>query len=152
MNALKKPEPYAYALLRIVFGFMYMCHGLSKIFGLWGGQKPEMPIMVVGGWIELIGGAMILIGLLTPLAAFIASGEMAVAFFKFHYLSPDPNNPGQHHPFLPIQNGGDLAVIYCFLALYMVFRGAGLFSVDALIMKNRNLSGGQEARVSGAMR
>lgn len=138
MDALKKFEPYAYVLLRIVFGFMFLCHGLSKIFGLWGVQKPEMPIMVVGGWIELIGGAMILIGLLTPLAAFIVSGEMAVAFFKFHYLSPNPNNPGQHYPFLPIQNGGDLPVIYCFLALYLVFRGAGILSVDALIGKSKS--------------
>lgn len=120
MNALKKLEPYAYALLRIVFGFMYACHGASKFFGFFGGHKPTDTLGWTGAGIELAGGILILIGLLTPLAAFISSGEMAVAYFMVH-------QPRGH---LPIQNGGELAVIYCFVALYIACRGAGKWGVD----------------------
>ncbi len=120
MNALKKLEPYAYALLRIVFGFMYACHGASKIFGFFGGHKPTDTLGWTGAGIELVGGILILIGLLTPIAAFISSGEMAVAYFMVH-------QPRGH---LPIQNGGELAVIYCFVALYIACRGAGKWGVD----------------------
>jgi putative oxidoreductase len=120
MNALKKLEPYTYALLRIVFGFMFACHGASKIFGLFGGHKPTDTLGWTGAGIELAGGILILIGLLTPLAAFIASGEMAVAYFMVH-------QPRGH---LPIQNGGELAVIYCFVALYIACRGAGKWGID----------------------
>ena len=120
MNALKKFEPYAYAALRIVFGFLFACHGASKIFGVLGGEKPHELLMWVGAGIELVGGVLILIGLLTPLAAFLSSGEMAVAYFKFH----------QPHHFFPIVNHGELAVIYCFVALYIACRGAGKWGVD----------------------
>src|SRR5215471_13131744 len=104
MNALKKFEPYAYAALRIVFGFLFACHGASKIFGVLGGNKPNDVLGWTGAGIELVGGALILIGLLTPLAAFISSGEMAVAYFMAH----------QPHGALPIQNHGELAAIYSF--------------------------------------
>src|SRR5262245_60995790 len=125
MNALKKFEPHAYAALRIVFGFLFACHGASKIFGVLGGEKPQELLMWVGAGIELVGGVLILIGLLTPLAAFLSSGEMAVAYFKFHYLAP-----GKPHLFFPIQNHGELAVIYCFVALFIACRGAGKWGVD----------------------
>jgi putative oxidoreductase len=120
MNALKKLEPYAYAALRIVFGFMFACHGAGKIFGFFGGHKPTDTLGWAGAGIELVGGVLILIGLLTPLAAFISSGEMAVAYFMVH----------QHRGALPIQNGGELAVIYCFVALFIACRGAGKWGVD----------------------
>jgi putative oxidoreductase len=120
MNALKKFEPYAYAALRIVFGFLFACHGASKIFGVLGGQKPTDLLMWVGAGIELVGGVLILIGLLTPLAAFVVSGEMAVAYFKFH----------QPHGFFPLVNHGELAVIYCFVALYIACHGAGKWGID----------------------
>lgn len=120
MDSLKKLEPSAYALLRIVFGFLFACHGASKIFGVLGGQHPENTLQWVGAGIELVGGVLILLGLLTQLAAFITSGEMAVAYFKFH----------QPHGLFPIVNHGELAVIYCFVALYIACRGAGKWGVD----------------------
>jgi putative oxidoreductase len=120
MNTLKKFEAYAYAALRIVFGFLFACHGASKIFGVLGGQKPADVLMWTGAGIELVGGVLILIGLLTPLAAFVVSGEMAVAYFKFH----------QPHGFFPLVNHGELAVIYCFVALYIACHGAGKWGID----------------------
>jgi putative oxidoreductase len=120
MNALKKLEPTAYAASRIVFGFLFACHGASKVFGIFGGHKPHGVLGWTGTGIELVGGVFILIGLLTHLAAFLASGEMAVAYFMVH----------QPQGALPMRNGGELAVIYCFVALYIACRGAGKWAVD----------------------
>lgn len=120
MNALKKLEPYTYALLRIVFGFMFACHGVGKVFGVLGQHRPESVLDWTGAGIEMVGGFLIFIGLLTPLAAFISSGEMAVGYFMAH----------QPHGALPIQNRGELAVIYCFVALFIACRGAGKWGVD----------------------
>lgn len=117
MNALKKLEPTAYAALRIVFGFLFACHGVTKVFG---GHRPHSVLDWTGAGIELVCGVLILIGLLTPLAAFLASGEMAVAYFMVH----------QPQGMLPIKNKGELAVIYCFVALYIACRGAGKWGVD----------------------
>jgi putative oxidoreductase len=93
MNALKNLEPTAYAALRIVFGFLFACHGATKVFGVLGGHRPHNVLDWTGAGIELIGGVLILIGLLTHLAAFVASGEMAVAYFMVH----------QPRGFLPIK-------------------------------------------------
>lgn len=120
MNALKKFEPYAYAALRIVFGFLFACHGVQKCFAVLGGHRPEGVLQWTAAGIELVGGILIMIGLLTQLAAFIASGEMAVAYFMAH----------QPHHFFPIVNHGELAVIYCFVALYIACRGAGKWGID----------------------
>jgi putative oxidoreductase len=120
MNALKKLEPTAYAALRIVFGFLFACHGVTKVFAVLGGHKPHSVLDWTGAGIELVCGVLILIGLLTPLAAFLASGEMAVAYFMVH----------QPRGMLPIKNGGELAVIYCFVALYIACRGAGKWGMD----------------------
>jgi putative oxidoreductase len=120
MNVLKKFEPTAYAALRIVFGFLFACHGASKFFNVFGGHRPNDVLGWTGAGIELVGGALILIGLLTHLAAFLASGEMAVAYFIAH----------QPRGTFPIQNGGELAVIYCFVALFIACRGAGKWAVD----------------------
>jgi len=119
MNALKKFEPTAYAALRIVFGFLFACHGVTKVFGVLGGHRPTDVLSWTSAGIELVGGVLILIGLLTPLAAFVVSGEMAVAYFKVH----------QPHSLLPIKNGGELAVIYCFVALFIACKGAGKWGV-----------------------
>lgn len=113
-------EP-AYALLRIVSGLMFAMHGAQKLFGMFGGQ--QMPMMTqpwFAGAIELIAGIMIAVGLFTSLAAFIASGEMAFAYFIAH--APKSWNP--------LANGGELAVLYCFLFLYIAARGGGRWSVE----------------------
>jgi putative oxidoreductase len=120
MNALNKLEPTAYAALRIVFGFLFACHGATKVFAVLGGHRPNDVLGWTGTGIELVGGVLILIGLLTHLAAFVASGEMAVAYFMVH----------QPRGSLPIKNGGELAVIYCFVALLIACRGAGKWAVD----------------------
>lgn len=110
-----------YALLRIVAGFMFLCHGAQKLFGVLGGQQVESFVSLPGlaGIIELVCGALILIGFFTSVAAFISSGTMAVAYFMAH----------QAQGALPIQNHGELAVLYCFVFLYMASRGDGTWSV-----------------------
>ena len=113
-------EP-AYALLRIVAGLLFALHGAQKLFGAFGGQQvPMMSQFWFAGVIELVGGLMIAIGLLTSIAAFIASGEMAVAYFQAH--APKGWNP--------LANGGELAVLYCFIFLYIAARGGGRWSAD----------------------
>jgi putative oxidoreductase len=121
------PERYApqvYALFRIVIGFMFMVHGLQKILGLFGGMQGQTAVVGTLPWfagiIELVGGALVMIGLLTRAAAFICSGEMAVAYFMMH----------QPRGGLPQQNGGEGAVLFCFAFLYIAARGAGLWSAD----------------------
>jgi putative oxidoreductase len=121
MNFLAKWEPYAYAALRIVVGLMYSCHGAQKLFGVLGGQSQlHNPMMLVAGIIEFFGGILIALGLLTRIAAFLASGEMAVAYFMVHARGG----------FFPIVNKGELAVVYCFLFLFIATRGAGAYGVD----------------------
>jgi putative oxidoreductase len=119
-------SPAAYAALRIVAGLLFACHGLQKMFGVLGGNQVElMSRLGAAGLIELVGGALIAVGLLTSPVAFIASGEMAAAYFLAHL----PRGPW------PIQNGGELAVLYCFLFLYIATRGGGIASVDSLRRK-----------------
>ena len=112
----------AYALLRIVSGLMFACHGAQKVLGAFGGFKGSptgkaaiASLMGVGGVIELVAGVLIAFGLATSIAAFIASGEMAVAYFMSHF----PKS------FWPIVNQGELAVLYCFVFLYIAARGSG---------------------------
>ena len=113
--------PQVYALMRIVFGFLFIFHGLQKIFGLFGGRTAELiSLRGLAGVIELVGGALIMSGWFTRPAAFIASGEMAFAYFLSHYPAG----------FWPIQNRGELAALYCFAFLYIAARGAGPLSVD----------------------
>jgi putative oxidoreductase len=118
------PERYApqvYALFRVVLGFLFLFHGLQKIFGMFGGQAVPLASMFgVAGIIELVGGVLVMIGLFTRVAAFICSGEMAAAYFMAHF----PKG------LVPIQNGGELAALYCFAFLYVAARGAGICSVD----------------------
>jgi putative oxidoreductase len=126
---LGRYSPYLYAILRIVAGLMFAVHGSQKLLGL-PGNHPPLPLaslMGVAGVIELIGGLMIAIGLLTSYAAFIASGEMAAAYFMAHF----PRH------ILPIINQGELAVLFCFLFLYIAAQGSGVWSVDALIGRPR---------------
>jgi putative oxidoreductase len=127
-NFLGKYSTYLYAVLRIVSGFLFMWHGTQKLFGYppsqGGGGGSLSTTMAIGGGIELIGGIMIMIGFFAGFAAFISSGTMAVAYFGWHF-SMDA--------FLPLQNRGELAVLYCFVLLYIAARGSGILSVDSLI-------------------
>lgn len=120
--------PQIYALMRIVAGLLFACHGAQKIFGVMGGQKMEYASMMgLAGFIELIGGLLIAIGLVTGYAATLASGEMAAAYFMAH--APKGG--------MPIQNGGELAVLYCFVFFYIAARGAGVWSVDGAMSGGR---------------
>lgn len=115
--------PQIYALLRIVSGLLFACHGAQKLLGVLGGQQvPIMSQFGLAGVIELVGGLMIAAGVFASLAGFIASGEMAVAYFQ------------QHAPqgFWPILNGGELAVLYCFIFLYFAAAGSGRLSIDSI--------------------
>ncbi len=116
-----------YSLLRIVAGFLFACHGAQKLFG-WLGED-NVPALLslrgVAGVIEFFGGTLIAVGLATSPVAFLASGQMAVAYFLRH--APDG--------FWPILNGGELAALYCFLFLYFSARGSGPLSLDAVLRR-----------------
>ena len=122
--------PQAYTAMRIVIGLLFFCHGLQKVFGLFGGVNgaaaPLLSLLGIAGLIELITGALITVGWFTVIAAFIASGQMAVAYFIGHFPSG----------FWPIQNGGEDAVFYCFVFLYMATRGAGMWSIDGTSIRS----------------
>ena len=129
MNSLKRFEDPIYCLMRLMVGLLFFCHGAQKILGWFPNPKqPAGPLDTMGmlsGWIEIVGGALIAIGLLTRLAAFISSGEMAVAFFMAHAKGG----------LIPRTNGGELAVLYCFIFLFIFFYGPGRYSLDALIRR-----------------
>ena len=124
MAAFMKPyNSQTYALLRIVAGFLFLWHGSQKLFGFPGTLPEGVPAFIIyaAGPIELIGGVLIMIGLFTRWAAFICSGEMAVAYWMAHGTKA----------LFPVVNGRELAVIYCFVFLFIAAQGAGLWSVDA---------------------
>ena len=121
-RVLGRFEGTFFALLRIVAGFMFAAHGAQKLFGVLGGKKATEPLMMLAGVIEFAGGILIMIGLFTGIAAFIASGQMAAAYFIAH----------AKQSFWPIENRGELAALYCFLFLYIAAHGAGKWSIDGL--------------------
>ena len=121
MNFLDKYQEETYALLRIISGFMFIWHGTQKLFNFPADfPYPLNPLMYAAGTIEMIGGALVMIGLLTRPAAFVCSGTMAVAYWMVHGM----NN------FFPILNGGELAALYCFAFLFIAARGPGIWSLD----------------------
>jgi len=134
MNSLTRYAIPFYSIMRFVVGLMFFCHGAQKLFGWFtppgqpGGALP--PLMAVGGWIEMVGGLLIAVGLFTRVAAFIASGEMAVAFFMMHAKGS----------ILPIINKGELAVVYCFLFFYIFLYGPGAWSLDVMLRKAKPTS------------
>ncbi len=125
MKQLEKHADKIYALMRIVAGFMFTFHGFQKILGLYAEFHPAVGSQLwIGGVIELIGGLLVMLGLQTRWAAFICSGEMAVAYFQFHWkvqLGPQ---------FFPAINKGELAVLYSFVFLYIASRGGVKWSID----------------------
>lgn len=121
MKSLSGFQPIAFAVLRIVSGFLFLSHGAQKLFGAFGGhQTLHVPLMLAAGIIEFGCGILILLGLLTTIAALIAAGEMAIAYLM------------QHLPkgIFPIQNGGELAVLYCFVFLFIATHGSGKYAVQ----------------------
>lgn len=114
-----------YAVMRVVAGLMFAMHGSQKLFGYPGGQRVAIPLMQLAGAIELVAGLLIAVGLLASFAAFVASGEMAVAYFMAHFPSG----------FWPLLNKGELAVLYCFVFLYIAARGSGAYSLDHALRK-----------------
>jgi len=120
---LEHGSELAYAAMRVVLAFLFVCHGLQKLVGAFGGhQVPLMSLLGAAAVIETFLGALIGVGLFTSSAALIASGEMAVAYFRVHA----PRGT------LPIQNGGELAVAFCFAFLYIATRGGGRWSLDSI--------------------
>lgn len=125
MDKLLGPyRPYIYALLRMAAGLLFFLHGLPKLFGGFGRPAPVelMSQMGLAGIIEVIGGAMIGLGLFTSPVAFLASGQMAVAYFQAH--AP--------RGLWPIMNGGELAALFCFVFLYFAAAGSGKWSIDSI--------------------
>ena len=123
---LEQWSPLALSILRIVVGLLFLEHGTQKILGFppsSHGNPALLSLQGVQGIIELVGGVLILIGLFTRPVAFILSGDMAAAYFMSHA----PKD------FYPMLNGGDAAILYCFVFLYLVFAGGGRWSIDEAV-------------------
>jgi len=145
-NALSLNQ-YLVSLYRIVLGLLISCHGASTLFGFFGGSlgtgKTVSPTQWPGGTaalIQLVCGLLILLGLATRPAAVLLSGAMAYAYFSVH----------QKHALLPIQNGGELAALFCWGFLLIAFIGAGPWSADAALARLRGRSGAAQPAVSEA--
>jgi putative oxidoreductase len=108
--------------MRLVVGFLFLWHGTQKVLGFPPGMPPGVPAFITwgAGSIELLAGVLVMIGLFTRWAAFVASGQMAVAYWMAHGMKA----------LLPIQNEGELAVVYCFVFLFIATHGGGIWSVD----------------------
>lgn len=127
-NRLNQAQPYALGLFRIVVGLLFACHGAASLFGVIGGAAGggTIPAGTWPGWyaavIQLVGGALVLLGLGTRSAAFVASGSMAYAYFNVH----------QPESLFPLQNGGVAPALYCWAFLLLVFTGPGALALDRL--------------------
>ena len=123
-KSLSNWTPYALAVLRIVVGLIFLEHGTQKLLGFPPGERALVEVMTMSWWaglLELVLGTLITLGLFTRVAAFIASGEMAFAYWLAH--AP--------RDFFPVNNAGDAAILYCFVLLFFVFAGPGRWSLDA---------------------
>jgi putative oxidoreductase len=128
-QTLANKAPHVRSIVRIMVALLFLEHGLSRLFG-WPSALPTPPAFTMywfAGAIELVGGALLVLGLFTRPAAFVMSGEMAFAYF----ISHAPRS------FFPILNRGDAAILYCFIFLYFVFAGPGPWSLDALWRRRR---------------
>jgi putative oxidoreductase len=124
--------PHALAGLRIVAALLFLAHGTQKLLGFpappGSGFPPVLSLLWVGGVLELVGGTLLLVGLFTRPVAFVLSGMMAVAYWMFHA----PRDP------FPVLNGGDAAILYSFVFLFLVFAGPGRWSLDAALPRGRS--------------
>ena len=127
-TALGNLEPHVLSILRIIVGLLFIQHGLVKLFAF-PMPFPNPPVFGTLIWyqgiIEIVGGVLLILGLLTRLTAFILAGDMAFAYFMGH----------SSRSIYPIQNGGNLAILYCFVFFYLVFSGPGPWSLDARLWK-----------------
>lgn len=132
MNFLDRFSPQLLSILRIVSALLFMAHGTSKLLGfpateMFAEPPPAFTLIWFAGVLELVGGALLALGLFTRPVAFILSGEMAFAYFMGH--APQA--------FYPVQNGGDAAILYCFVFLYFAATGPGPWSLDAAMSKRK---------------
>lgn len=129
MGKLKQYAPFVLSIVRIVAALLFMEHGLMKVFHFPGpqpGVPDPLPLMLVAAaWLEILGGGLLALGLFSRPVAFVLSGQMAVAYFLAHY----PKSPW------PGLNGGDPAILYCFVFFYLVFAGPGPLSLDAMVRR-----------------
>jgi putative oxidoreductase len=137
---LGKWKEEIYVLMRIMMGFMLACHGVQKLFGLLEGEGHPHGLWLAAGVIEFVGGSLVMLGLFASPAAFILSGEMAVAYFMVH----------AHLRFWPILNGGEIVVANCFAFLYIAAKGAGILSVDSWFDSRQAILAAQERSDSSA--
>lgn len=130
MHRLDMARDHAIGLFRIVVGFLFTCHGIKTVFGLLGAKAPTAVGVWPGWWaavIQLIGGALVCLGIGTRVAALVGSGSMAFAYFTVHV----PNGVW------PIQNGGEAATLFCWALLVLVFTGPGRFALSGILPTRR---------------
>lgn len=143
--------PHVLSLFRVIVGALFMCHGAATIFGVLGGTMGSGASTPVGAWpgwwaglIQLVGGAAVALGLVTRPAALLCSGSMAYAYFSVHQLKAA----------VPIQNGGELSVVFCWAFLLIAVAGPGTWAVDTLLTRGRRgaeSSTGAAGRVRGSV-
>jgi putative oxidoreductase len=123
--SLENGRPYVLSILRIIVALLFLEHGLQKYFGFPSAGPPMTSLLYVQGAIEIVGGILLLVGAYTRVVAFILAGDMAAAYFMAHFpLS-----------FFPALNGGDAALLFCFVFFYLFFAGGGSWSVDRAALK-----------------
>ncbi|MET9427068.1 MULTISPECIES: DoxX family protein [unclassified Streptomyces] len=138
---LDRVRPYALGLFRVVVGLLFLCHGAASLFGVLGGAAGSGGTVPAGSWpgwyaavIQLVGGALVLLGLGTRATAFLASGSMAYAYFSVH----------QPMGLFPLENGGEASALFCWALLLLVFTGPGALSLDALFTSRKAGRAAQE--------
>ncbi|MFI6154605.1 DoxX family protein [Kitasatospora sp. NPDC051170] len=135
-------QPYVLAAFRIVVGLLFAFHGAASLFGVFGGAAKSGGSVPVGEWpgwwaalIQLVGGVLVLVGAGTRWAALLSSGSMAYAYFTVH----------QEHSLLPLQNGGEASVMFCWAFFAIAFIGSGPYSVDALLTRRTQATAAEPA-------